>query len=93
MAAASSRGLTRPYTAETLAESRQWSDAVAEINVLYESSAREGRSLDEVLAARAVIFARLEQSRAAREVARHRPRQRRRRPARRPRPCPGSACR
>jgi predicted aminopeptidase len=59
----------RAAWAETLAESRQWSDAVAELKALYASSAREGRSLDEVLAARATIFARLQQSKAGRAAA------------------------
>jgi predicted aminopeptidase len=53
----------------TLLESRQWSDAVAELKALYRSSAREGKSLDEVLAARTAIFARLQQSKAGREAA------------------------
>jgi predicted aminopeptidase len=53
----------------TLLESRQWSDAVAELKALYRSSAREGKPLDEVLAARSAIFARLQQSKAGREAA------------------------
>ena len=59
----------RAAWAETLVESRQWSDAVTELKDLYARSAREGRSLDEVLAARALIFARLQQSKAGRDAA------------------------
>jgi len=51
----------RAAWSEALAESAQWSAAVAELKALYETSAREKRPLDDVLAARAVIFDRLQQ--------------------------------
>ncbi|HEY8515178.1 MAG TPA: aminopeptidase [Candidatus Binatia bacterium] len=45
---------------EALAESRLWTTAVEELRALYEASAREGRPVDEVLAAREKIFRAIE---------------------------------
>ena len=45
---------------EALAESRLWTGAVEELDALYEASALDGRTLADVLAARAKIFAAVE---------------------------------
>jgi len=49
---------------EALTESQQWSAAVAELRALYADGARGGRPVDEILAARAAIFARLQKTEA-----------------------------
>lgn len=49
---------------EALVESQQWSAAVAELRALYADGASDGRPVDEILAARAAIFARLQRTEA-----------------------------
>ena len=54
---------------EALDESKQWSAAVAELKALYADAARDGRPVDEVLAARTAIFARLQKTEAGQGAA------------------------
>ena len=54
---------------DALAESKQWAAAVAELKALYADAARDGRPVDDVLAARAAIFARLQKTEAGQGAA------------------------
>lgn len=54
---------------QSLAESGQWAAAVAELKALYKDSAREERPVDEILAARSAIFARLQKTEAGQGAA------------------------
>jgi predicted aminopeptidase len=52
-----------------LVESGTWANAVAELKALYADGEREGRPVDEILAARAAIFARLQKTDAGQDAA------------------------
>jgi predicted aminopeptidase len=54
---------------DALRDARLWATAVAELKVLYATATRDGRPLDEVLAEREVVFARLRTNAAAAAAA------------------------